>query len=89
MKTLTIMLSIASVIVIIGMLLGLYRGIKGPDGASRVAVDDLIFYGMLSVVGFIGIHNNSSILFDTLMIGGLFGAVSTIALSRVINRGHR
>ena len=28
MKTLTIMLSIASVIVIIGMLLGLYRGIK-------------------------------------------------------------
>lgn len=44
MKTLTIMLSIASVIVIIGMLLGLYRGIKGPDGASRVAVNDLIFY---------------------------------------------
>ena len=43
MKTLTIMLSIASVIVIIGMLLGLYRGIKGPDGASRVAVNDLIF----------------------------------------------
>ena len=43
MMILTIMLVIASAIIIVGMLLGLYRGIKGPDGASRVAINDLLF----------------------------------------------
>lgn len=89
MMVLTIMFVIASAIIILGMLLGLYRGIKGPDGASRVAINDLLFYGMLCIVGFIGVLNASKVVFDVLLIGGLFGAVSTIALSRVINRGHR
>ena len=34
MMVLTVMIVIASAIIIAGMLLGLYRGIKGPDGAS-------------------------------------------------------
>lgn len=89
MIVLTVMLVIASIIIVIGMLLALYRGIKGPDGASRVAISDLLFYGMLCIVGFIGILSSSPLVFDVLLVGGLFGTVSTIALSRVINRGHR
>lgn len=89
MEVLEIIFAVAIAIIGLGIALALYRAIIGPDGATRAVISDLVFFSTISLIGIIGILDGSSIVFDVIMIAGLFGSVSSIALSRIINRGHR
>lgn len=89
MEVLTVIFGVSIAFIGIGMALALYRAIIGPDGATRAVISDLLFFSTIALVGIIGVMNGSSVVFDVIMIAGLFGSVSSIALSRVINRGHR
>ncbi|MFY9191123.1 MAG: monovalent cation/H+ antiporter complex subunit F [Lawsonella sp.] len=89
MEILEVIFAVAIAFIGLGIALALYRAIIGPDGATRAVISDLVFFSTISLVGIIGILNGSSIVFDVIVIAGLLGAVSSIALARVINRGHR
>lgn len=73
----------------LGLSLALYRAIVGPDGATRAVIADLMFFGAISIIGIGGILAGASIVFDVVMLSALLSVASSVALSRVINRGHR
>lgn len=89
MQVLEIIFAVSIAFIGLGMALALYRAIIGPDGATRAVISDLLFFSTICIVGIVGITKGSSIVFDIIVISGLLASVSSVALSRIINRGHR
>ena len=72
----------------IGMLVTLYRMVRGPRAQDRIlALDALYVVGLLLLVT-LGIRTGSQIYFELAMLIGLLGFVGTVALAKFLMRGE-
>jgi multicomponent Na+:H+ antiporter subunit F len=85
----TVAIWIAVAILGVSILLGLIRIITATDGASRAIVGDLVFFCAIGVLLLVSVKVESAAIIDAAMLAALLGILATIALSRILTRGHR
>ncbi|MFT0211074.1 K+/H+ antiporter subunit F [Pseudomonas sp. F1_0610] len=84
---LKIVMLISMVIFAISMCLTLWRLFVGPDMVDRVLALDTLYINALALLVIFGIWLASDIFFEAALLIGLFGFVSTVALSKYLMRG--
>jgi multicomponent K+:H+ antiporter subunit F len=81
-------LSIAQMLLALGMLAAVYRIIKGPRAQDRVlSLDALYITAMLMMVVF-GIRSGTTIYFEVALIIAVLGFASSVALAKFLMRGE-
>ena len=81
--------SICAVILAAAIVIGLIRVLTARDQGSRAVVYDLIYFSAIAIVTMLGIAVSSSIVLDVIFLSSMVGILATIALSRILTRGHR
>ena len=80
--------SVAQVLLGLAMVVATLRLLRGPRAQDRVlALDTLYANAMLLVLTF-GIRSGSSLFFESALIIGMLGFVSTAALAKFLLRGE-
>ena len=85
----TIILWTCIAILVVSIVLGLVRALTAPESGSRAVVGDLVYFGAVGILAFIGMLVNISIVIDVFFLSSLLGILATVALSRSLTRGHR
>lgn len=81
------MLSLALVLFTITIAIGLYRIIRGPSVPDRVIALDMIGVNLISSIAAISVLLVTKAFLEAILIIGLLAFISTIALSKFIERG--
>lgn len=76
-------------ILIVAIVLGLIRALTARESGSRAIVGDLVYFATVGILVSIGMLVNLSIVIDVLFLSSLLGVLATVALSRILTRGHR
>ncbi|WEK55976.1 MAG: Na(+)/H(+) antiporter subunit F1 [Candidatus Cohnella colombiensis] len=71
----------------ISIVIALYRVIKGPSIHDRVLALDSIGYLVIGIVAILSIRLDSHAYLETILLIGILAFLSTIALSRYLERG--
>jgi multisubunit Na+/H+ antiporter MnhF subunit len=77
---------IGIVVLFVGMLLALYRVIRGPSLVDRGVATDLIALLAAAMVILLTIRFETLIMFDAVLIVSILGFVATIAFAQFIGR---
>jgi multicomponent Na+:H+ antiporter subunit F len=85
----TVVVSICALILAAAIIIGLIRVLTARDLGSRAVVSDLIYFSSVAIVTMLGIAVSSSIVLDVVFLASMVGILATIALSRILTRGHR
>ena len=85
----TVVVSICALILAAAIIIGLDRVLTARDLGSRAVVSDLIYFSSVAIVTMLGIAVSSSIVLDVVFLASMVGILATIALSRILTRGHR
>ncbi|WP_181275269.1 monovalent cation/H+ antiporter complex subunit F [Brevibacterium oceani] len=85
----TIVVSICAIILAAAIVIGLIRVLTARDQGSRAVVSDLIYFSSIAIVTMLGIAVSSSIVIDVVFLASMVGILATIALARILTRGHR
>ncbi|WP_293877511.1 transporter [uncultured Brevibacterium sp.] len=85
----TIILWTCIAILAVSIVLGLVRALTAPESGSRAVVGDLVYFAAVGILAFIGMLVNISIVIDVFFLSSLLGILATVALSRILTRGHR
>ena len=85
----TIILWTCIAILIVSIVLGLIRALTASESGSRAVVGDLVYFAAVGILAFIGMLVNISIVIDVFFLSSLLGILATVALSRILTRGHR
>ncbi|MDK7749139.1 transporter [Brevibacterium sp. UMB10442] len=85
----TIILWTCIAILVVSIVLGLIRALTAPESGSRAVVGDLVYFSAVGILAFIGMLVNISIVIDVFFLSSLLGILATVALSRILTRGHR
>lgn len=80
---------IATFMLAAAVALGLLRIITAKDAATRAVVGDLVFFGCLGILVIQGVMLDSAVTTDAAMLASILGVVATVALGRILTRGHR
>lgn len=86
---LTVLLSVATVIVAASMLVAAWRAMRGPGDATRAVMADLSYFCAVALFVMFAIRQSSAVALDVVMLGSLLGILSTVALARLLSRGRR
>jgi len=78
---------LAMFLLTVSLLLTLYRIIKGPTVHDRILALDSIGYIVIGIVAVLSIQLNSHAYLETILLIGILAFLSTIALSRYMERG--
>lgn len=81
------MLSLALVFFTITIAIGLYRIIRGPSVPDRVIALDMIGVNLISSIAALSVLLMTKSFLEAILIIGLLAFISTIALSKFIERG--
>lgn len=85
----TVVVSICALILAAAIIIGLVRVLTARDLGSRAVVSDLIHFSSVAIVTMLGIAVSSSIVLDVVFLASMVGILATVALSRILTRGHR
>lgn len=85
----TVIVSICALILAAAIVVGLLRVLTARDQGSRAVVSDLIYFSSIAIVTMLGIAVSSSIVLDVIFLASMVGILATIALARILTRGHR
>jgi multicomponent Na+:H+ antiporter subunit F len=85
----TVVVSICAIILAAAIIIGLIRVLTARDQGSRAVVSDLIYFSSIGIVTMLGIAVSSSVVLDVVFLASMVGILATIALSRILTRGHR
>lgn len=85
----TVLATIAVVVLVASSLLGTVRVALGPDDATRAVVGDLLFFCALAIFVVTSVMRSTSVLFDVVLLGALCGILATAAFARMLTRGSR
>ena len=85
----TIVYSICIGILALTIVLGLLRAASAKENGSRAIVGDLVYFSAIGSLVFIGMLVNISIVLEVIFLSSLLGVLATVALSRILTRGHR
>jgi multicomponent Na+:H+ antiporter subunit F len=78
---------IAMFLLSISVVTALYRVIKGPSMHDRILALDSIGYLVIGIVAVLSIMLNSHAYLETILLIGILAFLSTIALSKYMERG--
>jgi multicomponent Na+:H+ antiporter subunit F len=82
-----IILTVAGVLMMIGILLSLYRFIKGPDITDRVISFDIMTIISVSIIALIAHFAGRIIYLDVALVYALLSFLSVVVIGRYIERG--
>lgn len=85
----TVIAIICEIILAAAIVVGLIRVVTAKDLGSRAVVSDLVYFSAIGMLTMIGIDVSSSIILDIIFLASMVGILATIALSRILTRGHR
>jgi multisubunit Na+/H+ antiporter MnhF subunit len=80
-------LELGLVLLVIGMLICIYRLLKGPSLADRVTAADTLSFEVTGLVIALAIRFRTTIFFDTALVVAIVGFVSTVAFAQYIGAG--
>ncbi|HBI81562.1 MAG TPA: cation:proton antiporter [Bacteroidales bacterium] len=80
-------LTVAGVFMILGILLSLFRFIKGPNIADRTIAFDVMTVASISVIGLIAHFAGRIIYLDVALVYGLLSFLSVVVIGRYIEKG--
>lgn len=70
-----------------GLLVTLWRIIRGPDDADRILALDTMVINVIAMILLYGIWKGSHVYFEAALLIALVGFVATVAYCRFILRG--
>ena len=70
-----------------GLLMTLWRLVRGPDSADRILALDTTVINMIALLVLYGIWRGTAIYFEAAMLVAMVGFVSTVAYCRFVLRG--
>ncbi|MNJ67444.1 Na(+)/H(+) antiporter subunit F [compost metagenome] len=82
-----IMLGIALTLFSVAIAISLYRIIRGPSIPDRVIAMDMIGVNLISGIAAVSILLRTKAYLEVILILGILAFISTISLSRFIERG--
>lgn len=82
-----IMLGVALTLFSVAIAISLYRIIKGPSIPDRVIAMDMIGVNLISGIAAVSILLRTKAYLEVILILGILAFISTISLSRFIERG--
>ncbi|MFD3260562.1 Na(+)/H(+) antiporter subunit F1 [Paenibacillus lentus] len=82
-----IMLGVALTLFSVAIAISLYRIIKGPSIPDRVIAMDMIGVNLISGIAAVSILLKTKAYLEVILILGILAFISTISLSRFIERG--
>ncbi|MCB1362428.1 MAG: K+/H+ antiporter subunit F [Rhodobacter sp.] len=71
----------------LGLLLNLWRVVKGPQASDRILALDTMTINAIALLILLGIALGSSIFFEVSMLFALVGFISTVSYCRFLLRG--
>lgn len=80
-------LLVAGVFMALGILLALFRFIKGPDVTDRAVAFDVMTVTSISVIALITHFAGRIIYLDVALVYGLLSFLSVVVIGRYIERG--
>lgn len=85
---LAITLWIVQALLALAMCLCVFRMVRGPRAQDRIlSLDALYLCAMLQLLAF-GVRTGSTVYFETALIIGMLGFVTTVALAKFLMRGE-
>ncbi|PRX30560.1 multicomponent K+:H+ antiporter subunit F [Meinhardsimonia xiamenensis] len=84
----TLALAFATGCFTLGLLLNLYRLVRGPRAADRILALDTMVINVIALIVLYGIWIDSQTFFEVSMLIAMVGFVSTVAYCRFILRGN-
>jgi len=85
---LALTVTVAQLVLAIAMALALWRMVRGPRAQDRVlGLDALYVSSMLQLLVF-GIRTGNTVYFESSLVIGMLGFVSTVALAKFLMRGE-
>ncbi|QNK55775.1 Na(+)/H(+) antiporter subunit F1 [Paenibacillus sp. PAMC21692] len=83
----TTLLWVSLILLSLAILGALYRLLKGPSIADRIAALDTIGILLLSMIAVLGITTGTRAYFDIILVIGILTFIGTTAMARYIERG--
>ena len=82
---------VAICVVVLGlsMAAAVYRTIVGPESVDRAAAADLVFYGFVAMVSFIGVIRGSDVVITVAVVATIVGFLAALSLARLVTGGKR
>lgn len=77
----------AGALIITGMLLSLWRFLKGPHIVDRVMAFDVMTVSSIALIALIAFFNNRIIYMDVALVYGLLSFTGVIVIARYIEKG--
>lgn len=72
----------------LGLLLNLWRILRGPDAATRILALDTMVINVIGLLILYGILMGTAVYYEAAMLVAMVGFVSTVAYCRFILRGN-
>ena len=82
---------VAICVVVLGlsMAAAVYRMVVGPEPGDRAAAADLVFYGFVAMVAFIGVIRGSDVVITIAVVATIVGFLAALSLARIVTGGKR
>lgn len=71
----------------LGLLLTLWRLVRGPDAADRILALDTMVINVIALIVLYGIATGTGVYFEAAILIAMVGFVSTVAYCRFLLRG--
>ncbi|MCP3869531.1 MAG: K+/H+ antiporter subunit F [Gammaproteobacteria bacterium] len=84
---LSVVISIAMVLLGIALLLNAWRLFRGPDATDRILALDTLYINSAALIILYGVDIGRADFFAAALLIALFGFVSTMALAKFLLRG--
>lgn len=82
-------LAVCLVVLGLSMAAAVYRTIVGPEPVDRAAAADLVFYGFVAMVSFIGVIRGSDVVITIAVVATIVGFLAALSLARLVTGGKR
>ena len=88
-KLLIVIAQVGVLVLVLGILLCLYRMIKGPHLADRVLAGDTVAMLVAGLVVMLAIKFDSALFYDAALVVAILGFVSTVAFAQYIGAKNK
>lgn len=72
---------------VLGLLLALWRLVRGPGLPDRILALDTLYINTLALLVLVGLRLDSTLFFEAALLIAMLGFVGTVVLSKFILRG--
>lgn len=84
---LTLALKIGATLLVLGMLLNLWRLLRGPTMTDRILALDTLFVNSLGLLMLMNIAQDTALYFEAALLIAMLGFLGTVVLCKFLLRG--